>query len=47
MVKWVTAKIHVDEGAVPKYYKVRPVPFALRDKISTELEILYLNENYI
>lgn len=43
MVKGVTAKIHVDEEAKPKYFKARPVPFALRDKISVELERLEAN----
>lgn len=39
-VKGITAKIHIDEGAKPKYFKARPVPFALRDKVSKELDRL-------
>lgn len=42
-VRGTTAKIHVEENAQPKYYKARPVSFALRDKISKELERLETN----
>ncbi|CAG2225510.1 unnamed protein product [Mytilus edulis] len=34
------AKIYVDESAVPKYFKARPLPYALKDKVEMELECL-------
>ncbi|CAG2233162.1 Uncharacterized protein K02A2.6 [Mytilus edulis] len=34
------AKIYVDESAVPKYFKARPLPYALKDKVEMELERL-------
>ncbi|CAB4020384.1 Hypothetical predicted protein [Paramuricea clavata] len=34
------AKIYVAEDASPKYYKARPVPYALREKVEKELERL-------
>jgi hypothetical protein len=34
------AKIYVAEDARPKYYKARPVPYALREKVEKELERL-------
>ncbi|VDI77813.1 Hypothetical predicted protein [Mytilus galloprovincialis] len=34
------AKIYVDESAVPKYFKARPLSYALKDKVEMELERL-------
>lgn len=39
-VQGVTAKIHVDPEAQPKFHKARPVPFSLRKKVEDELERL-------
>ena len=39
-VKGVTAKLKVKADATPKFFKPRPVPFALKDKISDELDRL-------
>ncbi|VDI73603.1 Hypothetical predicted protein [Mytilus galloprovincialis] len=39
-VKGMKAKIYVDENAVPKYFKARPLPYALKDKVEMELERL-------
>ncbi|CAG2229284.1 unnamed protein product [Mytilus edulis] len=39
-VKGMKAKIYVDESAVPKYFKARPLPYALKDKVEMELERL-------
>ncbi|CAG2235627.1 unnamed protein product [Mytilus edulis] len=39
-VKGMKAKIYVDESAVPKYFKARPLPYALKDKVEKELERL-------
>ena len=36
----VTAKIHVDPNATPKFYKARSVPFALQAGVEEELERL-------
>ncbi|CAG2223037.1 unnamed protein product [Mytilus edulis] len=38
-VKGMKAKIY-DESAVPKYFKARPLPYALKDKVEMELERL-------
>ncbi|XP_043916150.1 LOW QUALITY PROTEIN: uncharacterized protein K02A2.6-like [Protopterus annectens] len=34
------AKIHVKENATPRFYKSRPVPYAMKKKVETELERL-------
>ena len=39
-LKGTTAKIHVDPTATPMFYKARPVPYALREKIELDLERL-------
>ena len=40
MVKGVTAKIHVDPQACPRFCRPRSVPFAMKQKIEEELERL-------
>ena len=39
-VKGVTAHLHIKPNSTPRFYKPRPVPFALKDKIAEELERL-------
>ncbi|CAC5386472.1 unnamed protein product [Mytilus coruscus] len=39
-VKGMKAKIYVDESAIPKYFKARLLPYALKDKVEMELERL-------
>ena len=39
-LKGTTAKINVDPTATPIFYKARPVPYALREKIELDLERL-------
>ena len=34
------AKLHVDLQAEPRFYKPRPVPFAIRAAIGKELDLL-------
>ena len=39
-LKGTKAKIYVDENATPKFFKARPVPYALKGKIDHELDRL-------
>ena len=39
-VKGATAKIHVDPQAQPRFFRQRPVPYALKAKVDQELERL-------
>ena len=39
-VRGVTAKLHVDPQARPRFYRPRPVPYAMRQKVELELERL-------
>ena len=39
-VKGMEAAIHIDPEATPLFHKVRPVPFALKEKVEAELERL-------
>lgn len=45
-LKGMTATIHVKLGSVPKFYRPRSVPFAMRSKVDVEINRL-LNENII
>ena len=35
-----TVKIHIQQDARPRFFRARPVPYALRDKVTAELERL-------
>ncbi len=39
-LKHIMGKITLDENAVPKFHKARPVPYAIRQKLETELDRL-------
>ena len=41
MVRGVTAKLHVDPQARPKFYRPRSLPYAMREKVEEELECLH------
>ena len=41
MVKGVTAKLHIDPQARPKFYRPRSVPHAIKVKVEAELECLH------
>lgn len=45
-LKGMTASIHVKPGSVPKFYRPRSVPFAMRSKVDAEINRL-LNENIV
>ncbi|XP_062620753.1 uncharacterized protein K02A2.6-like [Saccostrea cucullata] len=40
-VKGMKAKIYVDQAAQPRYYKARPVPYAIKEKVEQELDRLH------
>ena len=33
-----TVKIHIQQDARPRFFRARPVPYALKDKVTAELE---------
>ncbi|XP_064469712.1 uncharacterized protein LOC135384441 [Ornithodoros turicata] len=37
-LKGVTAKLHIQDGARPRFFKARAVPFALQDRVAEELQ---------
>ena len=39
-IKTNVAKIYVDDNAVPKYFKARPIPYVMRDMVDKELDRL-------
>jgi hypothetical protein len=44
--KWAgpAAKIRVKPGTAPKFFKARPVPFAMRDPVGKELDRLVASD---
>ena len=40
LLQGMNAKFHIDKDAIPKFCKARPVPYALKAKIETELRRL-------
>jgi len=40
LLQGMKAKFHIDKDATPKFWKARPVPYALRAKVETELSRL-------
>ena len=40
MLKSATAKLHVKPNATPKFFKLRPVPYAIREAMENELDRL-------
>ena len=39
-LKDVQVKIHVKNGAIPRFFKARPIPYALKEKVENELDRL-------
>lgn len=39
-LKHIKGKITLNENAVPKFHKARPVPYAIRQKVENELDRL-------
>ena len=39
-IKGVVAKIHVTENTKPLYFRARPLPYALKNKVDVEIDRL-------
>ena len=39
-LKGTTAKLHVDPQSQPRFYKPRPVPYTMRERVEREIERL-------